>query len=52
MKRELIEKEKEKLIKEHEEILKNYFAKGYHKSLNNLNTNSSNMGSMNSRGFK
>ncbi len=40
-KRELIEMEKEKLIKEHEEILKTYFAKGYYKSLNNLQSTSS-----------
>jgi len=38
-KRGLIEKEKERLIKEHEDILKTYFAKGYLKSLNNINTN-------------
>ena len=48
MKRELIELEKEKLIREHEEILKTYFAKGYYKSLSNLNSSSSN----NSHGFK
>lgn len=35
-KRELIEMEKERLVKENEEILKTYFAKGYHKSLNSL----------------
>jgi len=32
-KRELIQKEKEKLIKEHEELLKDFFSKGYFKVL-------------------
>ena len=49
-KREIIEREKDKLIKEHEEILKNYFAKGYYKSLGNLNSNSNS--SFSSQGFK
>jgi hypothetical protein len=40
-KRELIEKEKDRLIKEHEALLKNYFTKGYFKSVNSLNSNSS-----------
>lgn len=35
-KRELIEREKERLVIENEEILKTYFAKGYHKSMNSL----------------
>jgi hypothetical protein len=35
-KRELIEREKEKLIREHEELLKNYFSKGYNKSLSSF----------------
>jgi hypothetical protein len=38
-KREIIEKEKLRLIKEHEEILKNFFKKGYDKSVNSLKTN-------------
>lgn len=37
--REMIEREKEKLIREHEVLLKTYFAKGYYKSLNNLACN-------------
>ena len=32
-KRELIEREKARLIKENEEILKTYFAKGYDKAI-------------------
>ena len=36
IKREMIEREKERLIVENEEILKIYFAKGYNKSLNSL----------------
>ena len=43
-KRELIEKEKEKLIREHESLLKNYFAKGYQKSVSSL---TSSLGSFN-----
>jgi len=35
-KRELIEKEKERLLKEHEEILKTFYAKGYLKTLNTI----------------
>ena len=35
-KRELIEREKERLVMENEEILKTYFTKGYHKSINSL----------------
>ena len=35
-KRELIEREKERLVYENEEILKSFFAKGYQKSLNSL----------------
>ena len=35
-KREIIEIEKERLVREHEEILKNFFKKGYDKSVNNL----------------
>jgi hypothetical protein len=35
-KRELIEREKERLVRENEEILKTYFAKGYHRSVNSL----------------
>ena len=35
-KRELIEREKERLVYENEEILKTFFAKGYQKSLNSL----------------
>lgn len=40
-KRELIEREKERLIRENEDLLKTYFAKGYFKSLGNLESNSS-----------
>jgi hypothetical protein len=32
-KRELIQREKERLIKEHEELLKDFFSKGYLKVL-------------------
>ena len=34
--REIIEREKERLIKENEYLLKNYYAKGYYKSLSTL----------------
>ena len=36
LKREIIEKEKIRLIKEHEEILKTFFKNGYEKSVNSL----------------
>jgi len=36
-KKELIEQEKERLLREHEEILKTYYAKGYLRSMNTLN---------------
>jgi hypothetical protein len=38
-KRKAIEREKERLIKENEEILKSYFSKGYFKSLADLEKN-------------
>jgi hypothetical protein len=37
-KRELIEKEKERLLRENEEILRSYYSKGYQKSLSSLNS--------------
>jgi len=40
-KRVLIEKEKEKLIREHEDLLKSFFTKGYIKSVGSLNSNNS-----------
>jgi hypothetical protein len=40
MKREVIEKEKERLIKEHEDLLKTYYTKGYYQSVSNMGTNS------------
>lgn len=36
-KREIIEREKERLIKENEDILKSYYSKGYYKTLTNYN---------------
>jgi hypothetical protein len=50
-KRELIQREKENLIREHEDLLKSFFSKGYYKTVGpmaslpdtkNNNTNSSN----------
>ena len=38
-KREIIEHEKIKLIREHEEILKSFYKKGYDKSVNSLSSN-------------
>lgn len=38
-KRQIIEQEKMRLIKEHEEILKTFFKKGYDKSVNGLKSN-------------
>ena len=35
-KREIIQKEKERLIAEHESLLKNFFKKGYNKSTGNF----------------
>jgi hypothetical protein len=35
-KREIIEREKERLIRENEDILKSYYSKGYFKSLSTL----------------
>lgn len=35
-KREIIQKEKERLIREHEDLLKNFFKKGYNKSTGNF----------------
>jgi hypothetical protein len=35
-KRELIEREKERLIRENESILKSFFSKGYFKSMSTL----------------
>ena len=35
--RKLIEAEKERLIRENEALLKNYYAKGYYKTLKTLN---------------
>lgn len=35
-KRELIEIEKEKLIREHEDLLRNFFSKGYVKSVSSI----------------
>lgn len=37
-KRYLIEAEKERLIRENEELLRSYFSKGYNKSLQTLNS--------------
>jgi hypothetical protein len=51
-KRELIEMEKEKLIKEHEDILKGYYAKGYYKSMSTLNSNKSTNSNFSTQGFK
>lgn len=39
-KREMIEKEKQRLIQENEDILKSHFTKGYSKSINSLQGNS------------